>query len=142
MLPSHNKIQSPGDSLIVFLDDERFGAGPGVVIGYASDRDDFIAQVADRDGCWDARYRMWGGVARAGDRVQMKAFTLSGPVPNQDDDPDTFLDSVCKCGCQDIYNSSDNQSCSSCHHKWTPRGADYRFDWWNTPCPKCGDNDE
>lgn len=56
--------------LIVQLDDARYGAGPGTVVGFAEDSRDYIRQIQDRDGAIPPRMRLWQGTASVGDRVR------------------------------------------------------------------------
>jgi hypothetical protein len=55
--------------LIVKLDDPRYGAGPGTVVGHAVDVADYHTRTTDRDGARDQRVRLWVGTAQLGDRV-------------------------------------------------------------------------
>jgi hypothetical protein len=58
--------------LIVKLDDPRYGAGPGTVVGHAVDVADYNARTADRDGARNPQLRLWIGAAQLGDRVSAR----------------------------------------------------------------------
>lgn len=55
--------------VVVKLDDERYGAGPGTVVANVATVDEYLKRVQGRDGAIDRRYRLWEGTFAVGARV-------------------------------------------------------------------------
>lgn len=62
--------------LVVKLDNAKYGAGPGTVIGIVDSCEEYNARVTDRDGARDPAMRCWQDDSvtpiKVGDRVVMR----------------------------------------------------------------------
>lgn len=59
------------------LDNSKYGAGPGTVVGFPSSVDEYFKSIRDRDGAHNPSMRLWqapAGSVAIGDRVQIKQF--------------------------------------------------------------------
>lgn len=61
-------------SVVVKLDDPRYGAGPGTVVAIVDTVDEYLALITDRDGAHDPRMRLWLGTFQVGDRVKKQTL--------------------------------------------------------------------